>query len=67
MREIYIENSNKQVFQEMQSVGFNIVTCGNCGAIRLHKTGIDELDCESCGFVSDICDFPDLYVVQEAI
>lgn len=65
MPEIYIKDSNKAVLQDMQSKGFNVVTCGNCGSIRLHHTGVQELDCEYCGFVSDICDFPDLYVVEE--
>ena len=67
MTEIYIKDSNKAVMQELQTAGFNIVTCGMCGSIRLHKTGVTELDCEYCGFVSDICDFPDLYVVDQKV
>lgn len=63
--QIYLENSNKQILQEMQSSGFNIVTCGDCGSIRLHHTGAEKLDCEYCGLESDVSDFPDLYVVEE--
>lgn len=55
--------TNIDVLQEMQRTGFNVTTCGQCGAVKLHKTGVEELTCEDCGFNSDICDFPDLYVV----
>jgi hypothetical protein len=64
MGAIYTKDSNRDMLQRLQRAGFNITTCGECGAVRLHKTGIDELNCEDCGLVSDICNFPDLYVVE---
>jgi hypothetical protein len=47
--------------EEIQSVaGINIVNCGDCGSVLLHK--IDESEdivCPYCGFTSEPCDFPD--------
>lgn len=40
---------------------YNIVTCGNCGEILIHKEGIEEIKCTHCGLLSEPCDFPDLY------
>lgn len=41
--------------------GICIVTCGNCGRAMLHRSGATEIDCESCNYVSEPCDFPDLF------
>jgi predicted RNA-binding Zn-ribbon protein involved in translation (DUF1610 family) len=42
----------------------NIVTCGNCGDVMLHRTQQEgDLTCPSCGFESDPSDFPDLFTV----
>lgn len=53
-----------QLITEMQSAGFNIVACGNCGHIILHKTPADTLICHECGYTSEPCDFPD-YIHEE--
>lgn len=45
------------------TLGINIVTCGDCGAVNLHKAGLEEITCEYCNNTSDICDFPDLFDV----
>ena len=37
----------------------NIVTCGNCGAVVLHRLTDEEIKCPYCGFESEPCDFPD--------
>jgi uncharacterized Zn finger protein (UPF0148 family) len=37
----------------------NLVDCGNCGSVLLHKVGVDDIECPFCGFTSDPCDFPD--------
>lgn len=60
MKNIYITNSNKDVLQAMQDAGFNVTTCGNCGNIKLHRTGTDYLECDYCDFKGDISEFPDL-------
>lgn len=39
----------------------NLVTCGDCGETFAHTLGVNELTCPHCGFVEDICHFPDLY------
>lgn len=45
------------------TLGINIVTCGNCSSVNLHKAGLEEITCEYCNNTSDICDFPDLFEV----
>jgi predicted RNA-binding Zn-ribbon protein involved in translation (DUF1610 family) len=48
----------------VDKAGINIVTCGNCGDVMLHRTGHDgDLTCPSCGFESEQGDFPDLFTV----
>lgn len=42
-----------------QKAKVNIVTCGNCGAVFLHKLREEELQCPYCEFKSEPCDFPD--------
>ena len=42
-------------------VGLNLVTCGNCGNIFFHEADSFIIHCPYCGFVSDPCDFPDLF------
>jgi hypothetical protein len=55
--------------EELQSVaGINIVNCGNCGSVLLHRltplamdTPLEDYDitCPYCDFQSEPCDFPD--------
>jgi hypothetical protein len=42
--------------------GINIVTCGNCLSVVLHRieVNLEEIECPDCGLTSDPCDFPDL-------
>lgn len=39
----------------------NIVTCGNCGEPLLHELKMEEIKCLHCEYMSDSCDFPDLF------
>jgi hypothetical protein len=43
---------------ELQNLGYNIVTCGNCGSVLIHRTNVTEIECY-CG-THDISDCPDL-------
>jgi hypothetical protein len=45
----------------IEKTDINIVTCGDCSTVILHKRGLEEIKCHDCGFESDPCDFPDLY------
>jgi hypothetical protein len=47
--------------EEIQKVaGINIVNCGGCGSVLLHKINEDEdIECPYCDFKSEPCDFPD--------
>lgn len=47
--------------EELQRVsGINIVNCGGCGSVLLHKiTESEDIVCPYCGFTSEPCDFPD--------
>lgn len=37
----------------------NIVTCGNCGSVVLHKLKATKIDCPYCNTILDVCDCPD--------
>jgi hypothetical protein len=45
----------------IEKASINIVTCGNCGAVILHKVNDFEITCYDCEFTSEPCDFPDLW------
>ena len=44
----------------IEATGINIVCCGDCGQVLLHKITDEEIECHECGFKSEPCDFPDL-------
>lgn len=50
-----------EIIKEMQSAGFNIVDCGNCGSTIVHRTPTEEIVCPYCNFTSEPCDFPDYF------
>ena len=42
-----------EILEDIQSKGFNVVTCGDCGQVMLHdelKSFEEELTCPFCGF-----------------
>jgi DNA-directed RNA polymerase subunit RPC12/RpoP len=52
--------------EEIQNVAsINIVNCGNCGSVVLHRIvplssdKCADISCPYCNFVSEPCDFPD--------
>jgi len=68
-----MENTNREMLieqvklkEEIQKLtNINIVTCGNCGHVILHKMfaigdKYCDINCPYCNFISEICDFPDL-------
>lgn len=62
IREKVIEQIQLQ--EEIQRVAsINIVNCGNCGEILLHRTtciqDAEDITCPYCDFESEPCDFPD--------
>lgn len=46
-----------------QYANINIVTCGHCGTVLLHKIEDEEIHCFDCNNVLDLSDCPDLYYV----
>ena len=46
--------------EKMQSAGFNVVTCGNCGSILLHEIGDETIEC-FCGSEMSLSDCPDYW------
>lgn len=46
---------------EMQSKGLNIVSCGNCGTILIHRMGAEHIVCHDCGEHMELSSCPDLY------
>lgn len=39
----------------------NIVTCGNCGSVLLHKVGQEKIKCYDCDRDMALSDCPDLF------
>lgn len=58
---IKAKDRNVQLAQELNVHGINIVTCGECGCVNLHRSKDEEISCQDCGMVSEPCDFPDLF------
>lgn len=57
-----IEQQRKLFLKLVKSSDINIVTCGNCGDIVLHKIKHGgDIHCPHCLFAGDRCDFPDFY------
>ena len=44
----------------ISKTNINIVTCGHCGTILLHRLSEDKVTCGGCMSVMDTCDCPDL-------
>lgn len=58
------KESNLALSEEIVSKSnINIVTCGDCGEVNLHRTGQQEITCEICGFTDEPCHFPDLFTI----
>jgi hypothetical protein len=45
----------------VEKSGINIVSCGMCAEVILHRISDDEILCPHCEFNQDPCHFPDLY------
>ena len=45
----------------VQSSGINIVSCGMCAEVILHRITDEAVFCPHCEFSEDPCHFPDLY------
>lgn len=41
--------------------GVNIVSCGDCGNVMLHRLGALWLTCPYCAYKGDVSDFPDTF------
>ena len=54
------EEQSQLQHEVIHKAEINIVTCGNCGSVVLHRTSVEEIQCPDCGFKSEPCDFPDL-------
>ena len=53
-----------KILQEMQTDGYNVVTCGNCADVilmEIDRYHIEEVQCPHCKETMDYCDMPDLY------
>lgn len=57
---IQIAENQIKLQSKMQSAGFNLVTCGNCGSILLHEIGDNHIDC-FCGREMNLSDCPDYW------
>jgi len=59
-KEALIEQT-KLLHEIVAKADINVVTCGNCGTVILHRIECSELKCFDCGYEADMSDFPDLF------
>lgn len=57
----YQEHKQIELIEAIQDNGINLVTCGNCGAVQLIETNIEEVNCYYCGMSGEQCDYPDFF------
>lgn len=57
---IQIAEHQIELQSKIQSAGFNLVTCGNCGTILIHEVGDEHIDC-FCGQRMALSDCPDYW------
>lgn len=53
-----------QILREIQAVGYNVCTCGNCGDVVLFDERMsqqDDIECPHCDIIMNECDYPDFY------
>jgi hypothetical protein len=43
-----------------KDTGHNLVTCGHCGKVNIHKLGLTRIKCNHCLITDDLSVFPDL-------
>ena len=55
-----IAENQIRIQEKMQSAGFNIITCGNCGTILLQEISDETIE-SFCGHDMDLSDFPDYW------
>ena len=49
-----------RIQEKIQNIGFNVVTCGNCGSILLHELGDETIEC-FCEREMNLSDCPDYW------
>jgi uncharacterized Zn finger protein (UPF0148 family) len=54
-----MDTNQKELMKLVLDSGVNIVNCGVCGDVLLHKLKQEEITCPHCSFTSEPCDFPD--------
>lgn len=42
-------------------LNINMVTCGHCGTVLLHKSNEEMITCYGCKSEMDVCDCPDFF------
>lgn len=47
----------------VKNAEINIVSCGNCGDVLLHRIDNVDIECPNCKYIGEPCDFPDLFYV----
>lgn len=60
-REAKLKEQTELLHEITYKAKINIVTCGNCGDVLLHRIENLDIECPYCDFNSEPCDFPDLF------
>jgi hypothetical protein len=45
----------------VNELGYDLVTCGNCGTVQFIDNTVEDSKCYQCGFVGESADYPSLF------
>ena len=57
--EIAKHKKQLDILGSIQTAGYNVVTCGDCGGLLLICMNEYHHECIDCGFIGEHSDFPD--------
>ena len=64
--EIVKHKKQLDILGSIQTAGYNVVNCGDCGDLLLICMNEYEHECIYCGFIGEHSDFPDWITVRSA-
>ena len=55
------KNQIHKSLEIIDKLGYNLTTCGSCGAVNIIDVSEEEHECYLCQYEGECCDFPDLF------
>lgn len=58
---MHTEENQLKLLEEIQELGYNIVSCADCGQVFIHTDKVEYLICPHCKNEFEQADCPDLF------